>query len=199
MVLEMPVEGLPFGRRAARPETIMEGRHRIEFTMEALHFTKRRVSGSISIDAPAMAIWDAITAYELQPSVIPSILSQEVSRQPDGQVFIEQVSLLSSKLNLRAQMRIQAIEHPERLQLVLRRVSGHGFLQFDCKYVLKPQSGSRTVLQYSVELMPCPIFPMPLVDQKIRRQVPKMLVALNDLSVRLARRAEVVARPQIGG
>ena len=37
-----------------------------------------------------------------------------------------------------------------------------------------------TYLSYTVELIPCPIFPLPLVEEKIRKEVPRMLVALRD-------------------
>lgn len=185
MVLELP--GLPLLAppwAAARPEIIWEGRSRIEYLMETLHLTKRRVSGSINIDAPADVVWDLCTAYEQQPEIIPSILSHEVSRTPDGRVYIEQLSLLSSKMNLRTQMRLEVIEDRERMTLELRRVSGHGFLEFVAKYALVQAPTGQTTLRYTVELVPCPIFPLPLVERKIRKEVPKMLAAVSDRAVR---------------
>ena len=64
----------------------------------------------------------------------------------------------------------------------LRRVAGHGFLEFVATYSLQPQPSGGTYLKYAVELVPCPIFPLPLVEAKIRREVPKMLVALRDVA-----------------
>jgi carbon monoxide dehydrogenase subunit G len=170
MVLELPRLPLPW---AARPEIIYEGRSRIEYLIETIHLTKRRVSGSISIDAPACVVWDLCTAYEQQPDMIPSILSHTVSREGDGRVFIDQLSLLSSKMKLRTEMRLEAIEDVARQQLVLRRVSGHGFMEFEARYALSPGPGGKTTLRYTVELVPCPLFPLPLVERKIRKEVPK--------------------------
>jgi len=195
MVLELPrLPGLPVPPWAARPEIIYEGRSRIEYLMETIHLTKRRVSGSISIDAPARVVWDLCTAYEQQPDMIPSILSHTVSREGDGRVFIDQLSLLSSKMNLRTEMRLEAIEEVARQQLVLRRVSGHGFMEFEARYALSPGPGGKTTLRYSVELVPCPLFPLPLVERKIRKEVPKMLAAVNDRAV-----AKTASRRLSGG
>lgn len=185
MVLGLPrPPALPFAWGAAAPEVIYEGRNRIEYLVEIIHLTKRRISGSIAIDAPPHAVWTVCTAYEEQPDLIPSILSHQVSRQPDGRVYIDQMSLLSSKLNLRTEMRLQAIEDRDRLTLAVRRVSGHGFLEFDAMYRLTPRPGGGTMLRYSVELVPCPIFPLPLVERKVRKEVPKMLAAVSDIAMR---------------
>ena len=35
-----------------------------------------------------------------------------------------------------------------------------------------------TYLSYEVELVPCPIFPLPLVERKIRKEVPRMLASV---------------------
>ena len=67
----------------------------------------------------------------------------------------------------------------------LQRVSGHGFLEFEGQYSLSPRPDGSTYLGYSVELVPCPIFPLPLVEQKIRKEVPKMLAAMSRYARRL--------------
>lgn len=136
------------------------------------------MSGSVTVDALPAQVWAVITAYDQMPDFIPSIISQAVDRDGAGGVFIEQVSLLSKKMNLRTQMRLQAVEAASKRELRLRRVSGHGFLEFDGRYLLKPRADGKTVLSYSVELVPCPIFPLPLVERKIRKEVPKMLAAV---------------------
>merc|ERR1712232_186985 len=100
------------------------------------------------------------------------------SRDESGDAIVEQVSLLSRTMNLRTQMRLRAIEDDSQRQLLLRRVSGHGFLEFEGRYSLVPLVDSKTQLSYAVELVPCPIFPLPLVERKIRKEVPKMLAAV---------------------
>ena len=179
MLLELPRAASPFGWGAApQPEVIYEGRSRIDFLMESVHLTKRRVSGSVTVDAPADDVWACITDYERQPEFIPSIVSHAVSRDQQGVATVEQVSLLSRKMNLRTQMRLEAIESPGKRELQLRRVSGHGFLEFEGRYTLVSRADGKTLLSYSVELVPCPIFPLPLVERKIRKEVPKMLAAV---------------------
>merc|ERR1719506_3624508 len=58
-------------------------------------------------------------------------------------------------------MVLEAVEDRDRWEMTLRRVSGHGFLEFEGKYTLTPRAGGATYLSYSVELVPCPIFPLP--------------------------------------
>ena len=69
-------------------------------------------------------------------------------------------------------------------KLVLMRTAGHGFLEFVGSYTLQPQANGATYLQYMVELVPCPIFPLPIVETKIRKEVPKMLLAVRDAARR---------------
>ena len=95
-----------------------------------------------------------------------------------GRVRIQQKTLLSRKLNLITSMQLEAVEVREARQLALRRLSGHGFLEFEALYVLKPLPSGQTYLAYEVTLVPCPIFPLPLVENKVRKEVPKMLSAV---------------------
>jgi len=167
--------------RGAQPETMFEDGYRIDFTMETLHLTKRRCSGGISVRSSPEAIWRVITAYERMPDIIPNILSNIVTRDAAGVaggVRIDQDALLSRKMNLRTSMTLEAVEDRDRWTLALRRLSGHGFLSFEGTYQLQPRADGTTYLSYVVELVPCPIFPLPLVERKIRKEVPKMLSAV---------------------
>lgn len=156
----------------------------MDFQLETLHLTKRRVSGGVLVRASPEAIWSVITDYEAMPDIIPNILSNVVHRDAaSGRVTIEQVSQLSSRMNLVVSMALEAVEHTQRRTLQLRRVSGHGFLEFDAQYVLEPR-GAETYLSYEVTLVPCPIFPLPLVERKIRKEVPKMLAAVGEAARR---------------
>ena len=163
-----------------RSEVLYEGGTPIDFTLETLHLTKRRVSGGVLVRATPEDIWSVITVYESMPDIIPNILSNVVRRDESGRVTIEQESLLSTRMNLVVSMQLEAVAEPERWTLGLRRTGGHGFLEFDAKYVLKPRGDGTTYLSYEVEMVPCPIFPLPLVERKIRREVPKMLSAVGE-------------------
>ncbi len=174
----LPLRGLWDPSAPPKKEVLYEGRTQVDFQMETLHLTKRRVSGGVQVDASPQAIWEVLTAYERMPETIPNILSNVVTRDAaSGRVTIEQESLLSNRLNLITSMVLEAVEVREAQQLELRRVSGHGFLEFEGKYTLTPRGGG-TYLAYSVEMTPCPIFPLPLVERKIRKEVPKMLTAV---------------------
>merc|ERR1719217_468849 len=164
-------------------EVLREGGNAVDFQLETLHLTKRRVSGGVLVRAPPDAIWSVITDYEAMPEVIPNILSNVVNRDAtSGRVTIEQESQLSSRMNLVVSMGLEAIEARDRWTLQLRRVGGHGFLEFEARYVLQPRGDGTTYLSYEVELVPCPIFPLPLVERKIRKECPKMLHAVARVS-----------------
>ena len=187
MVLGLPLPPSPFGAWPAPgsgPERLREGGTWIDYQMESLHLTKRRVSGGIVVEAPAQDIWDVLMAYEQLPEVVPNILSNVVTRHADGSVTIEQSSLISRRLNLVTEMTLDVVADEEKRSLVLTRTSGHGFLEFVGSYTLKPQGNGATYLQYMVELVPCPVFPLPLVEAKIRKEVPKMLLAVREAARR---------------
>merc|ERR1719460_3145098 len=82
-----------------KSEVLREGGNAVDFQLETLHLTKRRVSGGVLVRAPPDAIWSVITDYEAMPEVIPNILSNVVNRDAE-RVTIEQESLLSSRMNL---------------------------------------------------------------------------------------------------
>ena len=191
MVFELPrpplapsLGGLWPGAQSSGPEVLYEGGTAVDFHMETLHLTKRRVSGGVLVHAPPGAIWDVLTNYERMPDFIPNILSNIVTRETaNGNVRIMQDSLLSTRLNLRTSMDLEAVESPDQWMMQLRRLSGHGFLEFEAVYQLAPRADGSTYLSYSVELVPCPIFPLPLVERKIRKEVPKMLTAVAAVAV----------------
>merc|ERR1719324_136743 len=166
---QRPGRGLIPGFLQPMPESIAEGDTRIDYQMERIHLTKRRVSGGIIVEAPPEAVWACLTAYEQLPEIVPNILSNEVTRHDDGRVSIEQVQLIS-----------------RRMKLTLSRIAGHGFLEFEGVYTLQPRADGTTYLRYVVELVPCPLFPLPLVEDKIRREVPRMLVSVRDAARRRA-------------
>ena len=186
MLLELPRTGTNsfWPPRDGQPEVMYDGGYRVDFELETLHLTKRRCSGGITVRASPDAIWRVITAYERMPDVIPNILSNVVRRDAGRGVRIDQEALLSRKLNLRTSMSLEAIEDRDRWTLALRRLSGHGFLTFEGTYRLQPRPNGMTYLSYVVELVPCPIFPLPLVERKIRKEVPKMLSAVAQVATR---------------
>jgi len=171
------------------PEVLYENGVPVDFHMQTLHLTKRRVSGGISVPAGPEATWAVLTAYESMPEVVPNILSNHVTRDAvSGRVTIQQESLLSNRMNLRTSMTLEAMEQRDAWTMALSRLSGHGFLEFRAEYRLTPRPDGTTYLAYEVELVPCPIFPLPLVERKIRKETPKMLMAVRAAAMAGARR-----------
>ena len=183
---QRPGRGLIPGFLQPMPESIAEGDTRIDYQMERIHLTKRRVSGGIVVEAPPEAVWACLTAYEQLPEIVPNILSNEVTRHDDGRVSIEQVQLISRRMKLETEMTLDAQADAARWELTLSRIAGHGFLEFEGVYTLQPRADGTTYLRYVVELVPCPLFPLPLVEDKIRREVPRMLVSVRDAARRRA-------------
>jgi len=183
MILGLPrPPSIGFWPSAAVSEVLYEEGARVDFCMENVAITKRRVSGGLLVDAPPEAIWQTITNYESLPDVVPNILANSVDRRGEA-ALIRQTQLISRRLNLVTEMTLEAVESPQMWELALRRVSGHGFLEFEASYKLAPRSDGGTYLSYSVNVVPCPIFPMPLVEAKIRKEVPKMLIAVRDAAL----------------
>lgn len=179
-----PFGASPFSLFSPSPEVLYESGTRVDLLIETLHITKRRVSGGCVVRAPPEDIWAVVTDYEAMPEIIPNILSNSVHREAEGgRVTIEQESLLSRRLDLKVQMGLEAIEDRERWQLTLRRMSGHGFLEFEAVYSLQPRADGTTYLGYTVELVPCPLFPLPMVERKIRKETPRMLHAVGQAAL----------------
>merc|ERR1719390_253758 len=110
---QRPGRGLIPGFLQPMPESIAEGDTRIDYQMERIHLTKRRVSGGIVVEAPPEAVWACLTAYEQLPEIVPNILSNEVTRHDDGRVSIEQVQLISRRMKLETEMTRGALgAHP---------------------------------------------------------------------------------------
>mmetsp|Transcript_41411 Transcript_41411/g.90939 ORF Transcript_41411/g.90939 Transcript_41411/m.90939 type:complete len:237 (+) Transcript_41411:99-809(+) len=186
MLMDLPARG-PFGHPLFESVSSQAEQRTdtpwVDFSMEFVHFTKRRVKGGLRVDANVEDVWRLLNSFEKLPDIIPSIISHAVTRRGDGSILIDQVSLLSRRLNLQTQMRLLASPSDDQRSLRLQRLSGHGFLEFDAVYTLEEKSDGTTYLSYSVDLVPCPIFPLPVVEQKIKKEVPRMLTALRDAAI----------------
>lgn len=89
------------------------------------------------------------------------------------------------------------VTEPQPFNLLFQRQSGHGFLEFEALYQLSKHDDGRTLLSYSVECVPCPVFPMALVDRKMEKEVPKMLVAFRKAAVMRRKRRYAAAAAAI--
>lgn len=144
-------------------------------------------AGSVTIEAPIGVVWDLVTDYERHPEFIPNILASKLERA-GNQLVLNQRGLLSNKLRLQVDMRL-AVTERYHTELKLQRLSGHGFMDFKASYTFTALPGDNCRLAYEVQAVPCPIFPMPIVQNKVKKEVPRMLSAL---------RAKAIERLSIG-
>ncbi|KAJ1637620.1 hypothetical protein T492DRAFT_951061 [Pavlovales sp. CCMP2436] len=160
----------------------------VDFSTTLINFgLGLKSTGSVSIEAPVEIVWNLVTDYERHPEFIPNILASKVERV-GNQVVLNQRGLLSNKLKLRCDMRLEVTER-RLVELKLQRISGHGFMDFRARYQFNALPDGNCRLAYEVQAMPCPIFPMPLVANKVRKEVPRMLSALRAKAIERCRPA----------
>lgn len=108
--------------------------------------------------------------------------------------MLDQIALISRKLRLKSRMAMQVFEEPETFSLRLKLVEGRDFETMNAIYRIqvldgddesssdeKDKDGVR--LDYNVTAVPFPLYPMSLVENKVAKEVPKMLAAIRDEAV----------------
>lgn len=133
-------------------------------------------TGTVTIEAPLSFVWDVVTDYERHPEFIPNIVASKVERV-GSQKVLNQRGLLSNKLQLKVDLRL-AVTEIHHTELKLKRISGHGIMEFVARYQFRRIDNNSCRLSYDVQVVPFPIFPMPIVQHKVRKEVPRMLSAM---------------------
>lgn len=160
---------------------------------EDLGGRRRRISGCIDIPASRARVWSVITAYEQLDKFLPNIVTSAVQRTKDA-IMLDQIALISRKLRLKSRMAMQVFEDPETFSLHLKLVEGRDFETMDAIYRIQVLDGDdesssvekdkdRVRLDYNVTAVPFPLYPMSLVENKVAKEVPKMLAAIRDEAV----------------
>lgn len=163
---------------------------------EDLGGRRRRISGCIDIPTSRARVWSVITAYEEMDKVLPNIVTSAVQRTKDS-IVLDQIALISRKLRLKSRMALQVFEDPDTFSLHLKLIEGRDFEAMDATYRIQvldddddeSSSGSvekhkdRVRLDYDVIAIPFPLYPMSLVENKVAKDVPKMLAAIRDEAV----------------
>lgn len=143
---------------------------------------KRQVVGGLLMPGSTPeAVWSVLTDYERLPDIIPSIVAHNVTRAPTGDVWIDQDARLSSTAGLTTRMRLRATEDRASGRVALRRVEGKELLEFECHYAIEERPGG-TYVRYCSRLRPCSLYPLSLVEYKLRKEVPEMLRAIAEAS-----------------
>lgn len=149
---------------------------------EDLGGRKRRISGNVVIPTSSDRVWRVITSYDRMEDFMPNIVSSVVHKRPAG-LFLEQVGIISRKLMLRTRVLFQVDEDPSASTVWFTRIESRDFTYFIGKYYLQPMGDNLVRLCYQVTAIPIRLYPMALVENKVLREVPKMLAAIRDESV----------------
>lgn len=145
---------------------------------EDLGGRQRRISGSILISAQSKRVWDVLTAYDKIEAYMPNIVSSTVKRL-NGQIFLDQIGIISRRLHLRTRMLLRVEEDFEHHTILFIRVKGRDFQEFVGKYIVN-DLGESVRLDYEVLAIPFPLYPISLVDNKAAKEIPRMLASIRD-------------------
>jgi hypothetical protein len=148
----------------------------VTLRVEDMGGRRRRISGGIDIDAPVSRVWHVLTQYTLMDKYMPNI-TQSLLDVKGGEMYLDQIGLISRKLGLKTRMVMRVTESPNDL-LAFSRVSGRDFSEFEGRYFFSAISDSQMRLDYEVVAVPMPFFPVALVERKIVKEVPGMLASV---------------------
>jgi ribosome-associated toxin RatA of RatAB toxin-antitoxin module len=147
---------------------------------------KRRVKAAILIDSPARQIWSVLTDCDHTPEFIPNLKSCRILQHgEDTQITEQQVkfSWLLPKITYVYQSNYHKFK-----RIDFKKVSGD-LRALEGSWVLEEiGDGRRTILTYSVFSDPGFFIPQWLVRRILRKDLPKVLLALRDRALDLSQR-----------
>lgn len=123
------------------------------------------------------------------PNIISSKLHTEAHAHAydhgseDGVKYLDQVGIISRKLRLKSRMLLRVTEDAAKSCIIFDRVESRDFTHFIGKYSLNVLDECNIRLDYEVEAVPFPLYPMSLVENKVLREVPRMLAGIRDEAV----------------
>lgn len=167
------------------PSTIPTDRHhpiKISLRAEAFSGRRRYVVGGVDVPASRERVWAVLTSYAQIEEYMPNIISSTVEHR-DGEIFLDQVGLLSKKLGLRSRMVVRVIENTSKWEIAFERVSGRDFSEFVGRYFVREGDDGGVRLDYEMDAVPFPFFPMAMVERKMCKEVPKMLAAVREEAI----------------
>lgn len=101
----------------------------------------------------------------------------------NGIKYLDQVGIISRKLRLRSRMLLRVTEDFANSCIQFERVESRDFTYFVGKYLLNELDDSNIRLDYELEAIPFPLYPMSLVEHKVLKEVPRMLAGIRDEAV----------------
>ncbi len=150
----------------------------VALRVENLGGRRRRVSGGVDIAKSAQRVWDVLTRYECNELYMPNITKSEVERSLSGDIFLEQIGVISNKLGLKTRVVMRVKEDFGNFCITFSKVEGRDFSEFEGGYQLRVIAPEKVRLEYEITAIPMPLFPVSLVERKIAKEVPGMLASV---------------------
>lgn len=166
------------------PSDVPADRHhpvKVSLRAESLGGRRRRVVGGVDIAASHERVWHVLTSYDRIERYMPNIVSSSVESR-DGQLFLDQVGVISNKLGLKSRMVVRVEECVKDRSISFTRVEGRDFSEFVGSYFIREANGG-VRLDYELVAMPFPLFPMYLVERKVFKEIPRMLASIREEAI----------------
>lgn len=80
-------------------------------------------------------------------------------------------------------MVVRVVESPEEWQIYFERDSGRDFQKFEARYFVREGVEGGVRLEYEMDAVPFPLFPMAMVERKMFKEVPRMLAAVREEAI----------------
>lgn len=141
---------------------------------------QQQISATIAIPYAIEQVWQVLTDYEQMPTFIPNLLATRRLFHPTAGIRLEQVGYCQVlKIRFSARAVLDVVEQfPD--QITFQMIEGD-FQEFAGHCRLEPISdidGKRTILHYSVQLVPKLNLPISLLKRQLYRDLPVNLLAI---------------------
>eukprot|EP00741_Cyanophora_paradoxa_P007079 tig00001086_g6850.t1 len=163
--------------------------------LERFGWRQRRISGSVLIGAPREHVWELLTAYDKLSDFIPNLAESRILDHPDGGIRMEQIGILSRKFRLTVSIVMDVEEsYPSKIDFTMvkcrdfksfvgiwtfEEVSGERLAALLAERGLPPPDASAserwTELGYVLDVVPRGYFPIPIVEAKLMKDLPRNL------------------------
>jgi ribosome-associated toxin RatA of RatAB toxin-antitoxin module len=173
----------PTSAQITEPDLTWSNGAALEAGEVELHMNKEgritEVTATILVDAPPQDIWDVLVACEIAPEYVPNVVacrSIELVDDGAGELFIQ---------TIKPAFFIPSFEHVFRMdyqpfqRIDINRVSGPIKL-LESVWWLKPRGDGRVSLIYTLRLDPGIPIPRMFVRTTLRRDLPRVLLAVRE-------------------
>jgi len=131
------------------------------------------------VDAPPTAIWQILTACEIAPEYVPNVVSCKKVEELDGgraDLFVQEIKPIFFLPTFEHVFRLDYTPHT---RIDVHRVSGP-IEHMEGSWWLLPQDNGRILLVYQVAVDPGLPIPRFLVRATMKRDLPKIMMAVRE-------------------